>query len=209
MKKVLYFSFAGFFCLLLSTMAASAKGRQLRIIYIDNSERGAQGGLSQKMLEYIFLKMDTAKAVDDNTSSLLYISNGDNPLYTTKPADFVGFANRLSERKLNYPYSIDDKKQLRNIIYKDKLSDVEQITIDFYVTNYYLNQELMGDHAGYLLNFFPKELQYVTHCAENNITVNVIYPEIAGAKPAVNRSKCMLADNLRFPSGVNYNFIEK
>ena len=189
--------------------AQTGKGRQLHIIYIDNSERGgANSGLSGSMMDYIFTKvLDSINLKDKNISYLLYISNGNKPFYSRTPDKFGDLTNKLTERKLKYPSSLEDKMQMRDVLYKDKLSGFEKITIDFYVTNYYLNQELLSDYPGYLLNFFPKELQYVTNCVEDNITVNIYYPDNAGKEK--NIQKKLFLNNARFASNIKYNFFIK
>lgn len=208
-----------FYCLLISIMligarhttaiAQAGKGQQLHIIYIDNSERGgANAGLSASMMDYIFTKViDSVNAKDKNVSYLLYISNGNKPFYSRNPDKFGELTNKLTERKLKYPSSLEDKAQMREVLYKDKLSGLEKITIDFYVTNYYLNQELVSDHPGYLLSFLPKELQYVSGCPEDQVIVNVYAPDNTGKDKNVKQK--LFFNDAKFASNIKYNFFNK
>ncbi len=205
MKKAFYCLFVSM--LLIAASPLGAKAQQLHIIYIDNSERGG-AGLSSSMMDYIFTKViDSVNTKDKSTSYLLYISNGDKPFYSRTPDKFGELTNKLTERKLKYPSSLEDKRQLRDVLYKDKLSGLQKIVIDFYVTNYYLNQELLSDHPGYLLDFLPKELQYVSGCTEDNIVVNIYYPDNAGKDK--NVQKKLFFDDLKFASNIKYNFFIK
>src|SRR5580693_3915345 len=127
MSKTIYFSLL---CILLAEMvttdavAQTGKGRQLHIIYVDNSERGGtNAGLSGSMMDYIFTKiLDSINMKEKSISYLLYISNGNKPFYSRTPEKFGDLTNKLTERKLKYPSSLEDKTQLRDILYKDKLS---------------------------------------------------------------------------------------
>jgi len=212
MKKIgRFFLISNILCLNLFCNAdAQTSGKQLHLIYIDNSERGgSSSGLPVSMMNYIFTKtLDSVNKKDKNISHLLYISNGDKPYYSSSPDRFETYVNKLTEAKSKYPSSLEDKKSIRKILYQDKLLGFGSIVLDFYVTNYYLNQELINDYPGYLLNFFPKELEYVTQCPESNITVNVYYPTEGGNKEKVLRQKIVMNDK-GFASNIKYNFISK
>jgi len=212
MKKLFSFLLiSNLLCVTLSNDAsAQTTPRQLHIIYIDNSQRGGSGsGLSVSMMNYIFTKtLDSVNKKDKNIRYLLFISNGDKPYYSSSPDHFETYVNKLTESTCKYPSSLDDKRAIRSIIYQDKLSGFESVVLDFYVTNYYLNQELLNDFPGYMLNFFPKELQYVTKCQDNNITVNIYYPTDGGNKEKNLQQKLVMNDK-RFASNIKYNFISK
>ena len=205
------FLISNMFCvILLSNANAQTTAKLLHVIYVDNSQRGgANSGLSVSMMNYIFTKiLDSVNAKDKNIHYLLYISNGDKPYYSSSPDRFENYINKLTESKFKYPSSLDDKKTIRGILYQGQLSGYESIVFDFYVTNYYLNQDLLNDYPGYMLNFFPKELQYITKCPEQNITVNVYYPADGGDK-GKNLQQKMAMNEKRFASNISYNFIGK
>jgi len=151
--------------------------QEYHIIYIDNSKSNeAVSGLSQASIDYIYKKVDSLKSIK-NLNVLIYLSDGAKPVYVKSIENSKDILSKLNEGYSTYPNCIEDKMQLMELIARDKLDNVSKVYINYFLTDYYLKEELMKDRVGYLTNFLPYEIQNFTNCKPENLHVNIYYPD--------------------------------
>ncbi len=147
------------------------------IFYVDNSKSltGSEP-LSTDMIDLLQKKVDSVKA-EKSAKIEYYYSNYFNPEHARNVENAKKLIDKLNSGYNGLPNSVVDISFLRSYIYTDDLSNVENVNICFFVTEYYLTHDLLGRNSGLLLNFLPKEVQYITKTAPENITVTVYYPK--------------------------------
>lgn len=162
---------------LLAVKPAAAQGSysELRLIYVDNSREESGSGYSSASKAYVRNTVQQLVA-DNSTNMLFFYSNGEQPQYTRTQEKVMGMLGKLDDKPAPRPEVVGEKRQLRAALYKGRLDLITSITIDLFVTERTLRSELSGERSGYLLNLFPRELQFMSKCNPGNITVRVHYP---------------------------------
>lgn len=155
-----------------------ADGKNLNLLYVVNSRTAGGVNITQDMIQLLSRKIELLQG-DPAARSFFFMSNNVNPEITKDLKAAKGIVQKMSDTYFEQPSSRIDKKLLREMLFSSDLSNTTGINLHFFVSEYYLRMDLLGDNAGFLLRQFAKELQYKTGCEEENINVFIYYPKTA------------------------------
>ncbi|HRH49202.1 MAG TPA: hypothetical protein PLP23_10645 [Panacibacter sp.] len=153
-------------------------GKSYNLIYVDNSKADNYASLSIDMIDFLSRKIDTIKGNPD-ARFMYFVSNSTKPEISQDAVNAQKLVNKLSNGNNRSPNSLLDKTFLGNQIFDQNLSKTTSINLYFFVGEYYLMNDMMGENSGLLLKFFPKELENLTNCPEEKINVIICYPKNA------------------------------
>jgi hypothetical protein len=194
-----FFSFSG---------PGPTAGRTYNLVYVDNSKSTGSLSLNGEMIQAISRKLDSVKA-DNNASLLFYLSNSLTPELTRSFEGGQKLINKMYNSYYAQPNSVMDKRLLREQLFGENLSGIGAVNINFYVTESYLANDLMGDNSGLMINFLPREIQSISRCDEDKINVYIYYPKnAAGITPARLKSFSEFGKGAAgFDSKIRYHFV--
>lgn len=187
----------------------TAEGKSLNIMYVVNSRSVSGLNLTQDMVLLLSNKIDML-AGDPAGRFYFFLSNNVKPETAKDKKGAKAIVQKMADTYFEQPTSSIDKKLLRDILFTADLSNTKSINMHFFVSEYYLKSDLIGDNAGSLLRQFAKELEYKTGCGEENVNVFVYYPKNATSiTPELKNNFLNLSANMKgvFESKIKIQFI--
>lgn len=150
------------------------KEKTLFVIYIDNSRDKAKltEGLSYEMFAAISKRINEISSTP-NAVIAFYLSN-EKPAFTTDIAKAKNILQSIDYTLL--PSIIKDNVELSERLSNQDFDNIKNISIDYFVTEYYLAKSLMTDNGALLINGLPNKLQTYIDNDGANIKVNLYYP---------------------------------
>jgi hypothetical protein len=165
--------------LILGNANLFGQDRTLKIIVVANcgldsyNEDGAKTeGIRSSLKSKIY--EDIGGLTSDNF--LFFASNGDSPLLLINDAEEVNSSlKELFSQSLDESYFFNDKQVLWNSLLGLVSLKFTRIELSYYVSNGYIDKNLINGWGYYMMNFFPKELSVVFGIEETSIAVNLHY----------------------------------
>lgn len=156
-------------------------GRVYNLFYVDNSYSKVYKNLGGALIETLDRKVDSVK--DDRNSSIgLYLSNGLKPDFAVNNRGAKSIINNLSNvNSVSEPKSYFDRNKILESLADVDLSNIKALNLHFFVTEAGLLNDMVGANGmpGLMFNILPRELQLLTACVEDKISVTIYYPAAA------------------------------
>lgn len=153
-----------------------APGRTLNLFYVDNSYSKTYEGFGEEMIAIVDKKVDSLK--NDKFSNIaFYLSDGAKNSFASNYNGAKIYIQKLSDGSTNAPNTSFDKSSIIDDLLTTDLTNIKNVNINLFITEAGLiNDCLVGSNAGILINSFPRELQYLLKCNEEDIRVVLYYP---------------------------------
>lgn len=149
---------------ILSTYASFGQNEHtLNFVFANNDIR-----LSEKNKSYLNLNLD--EMLSDNF--ILFISNLNGQYYAESKSEAIEFINELnkSENGVNTFFS-DDKKIIWPLLSKYFKKGISEVNLFLFLSPKYIDDKMLRDEAGLLLDSFTKELSVAFHTPNINIKI--------------------------------------
>lgn len=162
--------------LLIATSAQSQikKYNSFYFVYVENTKLPGKEALTLAQKAKISQCVKSIKNMKD-VKFLLYMANGEKPEIIDDPAKSDEAIENLYSKQYKSSQFIDDKRSIRKIIEDKPFGVKDTISINYIMSENYMNDFVLGKESGDLLNLFPRELAYLLGVSSNEVIVNIFY----------------------------------
>lgn len=209
MKRLILFICIVFFGLTVSSFkipfnSKAESFKNIVLFYIENSKGTDNNSLSTLTLEK--LKTEVKKNIYGSTTKFLfYWSNDTKYEIATKTESSIKIINQLNTKNSSTPNVWLDKYQIRNLLFEKEFVLKGTITINFFVTDNFIEEHVLKQEPSILMGMLPNELAFVTGIEENKVIVNVFY---SNAYNRFSGESLVAINNFKNSSNVIYNYNE-
>ena len=146
------------------------------LFYVDKSRTNGYASINDEMLEKLNNLIEESES-NKSAELTAYFSDGDRGKFIKKASSIKSSIQSYSSRYTVSPSTTQDLKLLQKNVLSQDFSDASSINIYFFVSEYFAKDDLMGENSGILTNLFTKEIQSISKCADEHVSVTVFYPK--------------------------------
>jgi hypothetical protein len=158
----------------LNAQSQIKKYNSFYLVYVENTKLPGKEALTLAQKAKISQCVKSIKNMKD-VKFLLYMANGEKP----EIVDDVNKSDETIENLYSRQYKAsqfnDDKKTIRKLLEDKPFGVKDTISINYIVSENYMNDFVLGKESGDLLNLFPRELAYLLSVSSNEVMVNIFY----------------------------------
>lgn len=143
-------------------------------MYVENTKLPGKEALTLVQKAKISQCVKSIKNLKD-VKFLLYMANGEKPEIVDDPTKSDETIEALYSKQYKASQFIDDKRNIRKLIEDKPFGVRDTISINYIISENYMNDFVLGKESGDLLNLFPRELAYLLSVSTNEVQVNIFY----------------------------------
>lgn len=164
------------FILMIATSAQSQikKYNSFYFVYVENTKLPGKEALTLSQKARVTQCIKSVKNISD-MKFLLYMADGERPEIVDDVNKADAAAQSLYNKTYKQPEFNLDKNNLRKIIEEKPFGIRDTISINYFLSENYLNEYVLGKETGDMLNLFPREIAYILGVPTSSIIVNIYY----------------------------------
>ena len=174
MKKLPLIILTLFSTLISMGQQVNKKYNSFYFIYVENTKLPGKEALSSTQKAKLSQCIRSVKDLKE-IKFLLFVADGEKPTIIDDPTKTEEVMENLYTKQYKLPQFTDDKKAIRKLIADKPFGVKDTISINYILSDNYINDYLLSKETGELLNLFPRELGYLLSVSSNQIMVNLYY----------------------------------